>query len=295
MHRGLKMTGLSVEPLSAVDYLDMSYLFVQSSNLAVFSNDGALLKANPGFASITGCSLAELEGLRIESMFKQSGLADICQKLQNEMVRDVWSGPLNMQIQGRPDLDVFAHIGYCRKASRYYMQIYPLPARVPEDESWKRLAFSDELTGLPNYRKFREDAKLKMQNCRTSAFALIFIDIDNFKEINDQHGHMAGDRVLKESAKRLSDILAGKGAPYRKSGDEFLLILDEIQDMAEMELRIQRGFYRPFDIGNCHIHVQISMGTSIYSEIYTTVDMHVDAADQAMYRLKNMRKSVRAK
>ena len=98
-------------------------------------------------------------------------------------------------------------------------------ARIAEQRA-QELAYRDALTGLQNRRALTERLDgLRLQNGGRGTFALLILDLDLFKAVNDVHGHPAGDRLLKRVAQRLEDVVAGLGTPYRLGGDEFAIIL----------------------------------------------------------------------
>jgi c-di-GMP phosphodiesterase Gmr len=129
-------------------------------------------------------------------------------------------------------------------------------------------AYYDELTGLPTRRVIEHRVNsLLRQKVASSRFALAFLDLDNFKHINDYYGHGIGDALLTEVAKRLSLSLRATDILSRISGDEFLLLLNPVHDEREVaeyiEFMVQR-LKAPFFIGQSEIFASISIGVSLY-------------------------------
>src|SRR3977135_522317 len=161
-----------------------------------------------------------------------------------------------------------------------------------------RSAYYDELTGLPMRRVTEHRANgLLQQSEQHSRFALAFLDIDNFKHINDYYGHGIGDALLVEMAKRLGLDLRESDMLSRISGDEFLLLLNPIQSEHEVEEYIRSTLERlraPFFIDGSEIFASTSIGVSLYPEHGRSYDMLRQNADIAMYRVKSHGKGAAA-
>ncbi|MGA7803204.1 putative bifunctional diguanylate cyclase/phosphodiesterase [Bradyrhizobium sp.] len=155
-----------------------------------------------------------------------------------------------------------------------------------------RSAYYDELTGLPTRRviEHRANVLLKQQNDDGGRFALAFLDIDNFKHINDYYGHATGDALLAAFAKRLGRELRDSDMLARISGDEFLLLLSPIQSMHEVKDFIEATLHRlsaPFFIDGSEIFASTSIGVSLCPDHGNSYDILCQNADLAMYRVKN--------
>lgn len=159
-----------------------------------------------------------------------------------------------------------------------------------EEELFRR-AYYDELTDLPTRRVIEKRVgDIIGHSGETSHFALAFLDIDNFKHINDYYGHSVGDALLVQFAKRLALDLRGTDMLSRISGDEFLLLLNPIQSQQEvaeyLELLVQR-LRAPFFIDGSEVFASASIGVSLYPEHGRNYDALHQNADIAMYRVKN--------
>jgi c-di-GMP phosphodiesterase Gmr len=154
-----------------------------------------------------------------------------------------------------------------------------------------RSAYYDELTNLPSRRviEHRANGLLERDN-RGGKFALAFLDIDNFKHINDYYGHSIGDALLVELARRLGRDLRESDMLSRISGDEFLLLLNPIQNAAEVAEFIEATLQRlsaPFFIDGSEIFASTSIGVSLYPDHGNSYEVLCQNADLAMYRVKN--------
>jgi cyclic di-GMP phosphodiesterase Gmr len=154
-----------------------------------------------------------------------------------------------------------------------------------------RSAYFDELTGLPMRRVIEHRAQSLIQrDDPATRFALAFLDIDNFKHINDYYGHAAGDALLIEVARRLGLDLRETDMLSRISGDEFLLLLNPIDGEQEVVEYIEATLQRlkaPFFIDGSEIFASTSIGVSLFPEHGRSFDVLRQNADIAMYRVKN--------
>jgi c-di-GMP phosphodiesterase Gmr len=154
-----------------------------------------------------------------------------------------------------------------------------------------RSAYYDELTGLPNRSVIEHRANSLLHRDRPpDRFALAFLDIDNFKQINDYYGHANGDALLIEVAKRLGMDLRESDMLSRISGDEFLLLLNPVQSEQEVTEYIRFTLERlraPFFIDGSEIFASTSIGVSLYPEHGRSYELLRQNADIAMYSVKN--------
>ena len=157
-----------------------------------------------------------------------------------------------------------------------------------------QLAFSDSMTGLANRSAFRcrlDNAMARAKRSR-EPFAVLFIDLDDFKPINDQHGHAVGDHVLIEVGRRLRAAVREYDVVARFGGDEFAIILerlsypDEAQTVAE---RIRDTVSQPICLSAAELRVTASIGIALYPDAGQTAGDLLKAADQAMYAVKRRR------
>jgi diguanylate cyclase (GGDEF)-like protein len=153
------------------------------------------------------------------------------------------------------------------------------------------LAFHDSLTGLPNRRKFVEYFTNEISTNKTGA--VILLDIDDFKKINDTMGHVFGDRVLEAIAKRLLGMVNNQIFISRFGGDEFLILIeyDNLIELNSYVKDICNIFNDKFQIDHMDMEIRFSMGIALFPEDNTDVDQLVISADLAMYAVKNSGKN----
>lgn len=166
-----------------------------------------------------------------------------------------------------------------------------------EDQLFRQ-AYYDELTDLPMRRVIEHRANKLIASGRLEGrFALAFLDLDNFKYINDYYGHATGDALLVEMAKRIGRDLRETDILSRISGDEFLLLLHPIQRADEVSEFLQAMLDRiaaPFFIDGAEVFASASIGVSLFPEHGATYDVLRQNADLAMYRVKNAGKGALA-
>jgi diguanylate cyclase (GGDEF)-like protein len=156
-------------------------------------------------------------------------------------------------------------------------------------------ASHDGLTGLLNRVGFRAhiDALLDFVRPHNGQIGLLFIDLDDFKEVNDSFGHAAGDEVIRKAAARLGAVTRASDAVARVGGDEFAVVLADIEDDAHVrsaEVRVRMAFVEPFVVGGEQISLSASVGGGLWPEHGPTVTELVRHADAAMYADKARRR-----
>jgi diguanylate cyclase (GGDEF)-like protein/PAS domain S-box-containing protein len=162
-----------------------------------------------------------------------------------------------------------------------------------------RQANYDILTGLPNRMLALDRLKLALAQARRedSLVGVMFLDLDNFKHINDTLGHDAGDNLLVEAARRVSSCLRGTSTVARLGGDEFLVVLPGLTDMdatIQVAQRILSTFEPPYILNNQEVFVTTSIGIAIFPNDSDNSGMLLQHADAAMYQAKNKGKSAYA-
>jgi diguanylate cyclase (GGDEF)-like protein/PAS domain S-box-containing protein len=156
------------------------------------------------------------------------------------------------------------------------------------------LAYHDALTGLPNRTQLEEQLRLDLVRARRSgeAVALLYFDLENFKLVNDSLGHNAGDEVLRETARRVSELVRGGDVLARQSGDEFLLLMhcagvDVAASAARLAAeRIATALERPFEVSGAEFHIGASIGVALFPEHAVDAESLLKRADAAMYQAK---------
>jgi diguanylate cyclase (GGDEF)-like protein len=157
-------------------------------------------------------------------------------------------------------------------------------------------AYFDELTGLPNRGLLFDRLNQSMGLSRRygQKFALLYIDLNNFKNVNDLYGHATGDEVLRHVAERLSGLLRGSDTAARMGGDEFVVLLHQIHDRSDAEsvaCKIARSITQPYHLGEQELHIGASVGVSLFPDDGDSQDNLLRSADMSMYADKGRRRS----
>ncbi len=156
-------------------------------------------------------------------------------------------------------------------------------------EQLAHLAFRDYLTGLPNRTSLFKNAEQQFKDSPEGRIALMFIDMDNFKYINDTIGHLAGDELILLVGKRLTALIDDSKTVYRIGGDEFIVVINHYEDIAEVEnfaKKIVESFGKPFELSNRTINITVSIGIALYPQDGKSIDTLLKCADMAMYEAK---------
>jgi diguanylate cyclase (GGDEF)-like protein/PAS domain S-box-containing protein len=170
-------------------------------------------------------------------------------------------------------------------------------SRLKESEElvWRQANF-DTLTGLPNRRMFydRLEQEIKKAHRSTTPLALIFLDLDRFKEINDTLGHDQGDLLLRQAAQRLLGCVRETDTVARLGGDEFILILNDAGNVEKIGQHILQQLAAPFRLGNEIAYMTASLGITLYPEDAQKPEDLLKNVDQAMYAAKNLGRNRRS-
>src|SRR5882757_1657525 len=207
-----------------------------------------------------------------------------------------WSTPIKAK-DGRV-IGTFAfYFRECRAPSRWHQRIVDacvhLSALAIERKEARaqiaRLAYHDMLTGLPNRAQLRHLIDQAIEGCRDGQnVALLFLDLDHFKDVNDTLGHSAGDELLVELTRRLRARIQPGDILGRLGGDEFVIVLPN-GDPARASLiasEITEALASPLRLGDRQVPISASMGISIYPDSATDIDTLMQQADAAMYKAK---------
>jgi len=160
---------------------------------------------------------------------------------------------------------------------------------IESEERYRELAYNDTLSGLPNKRSLIEALARFTEENKRAAAALLFLDLDNFKYINDTMGHSIGDQLLAAFGERIAGLARPRQDHYRFGGDEYVVFLRDIatkQDVLDLAERMLQALKEPFSLQGSLLHVSVSIGIACYPENGTTADELLQKADVAMYRAK---------
>ncbi|MFW6223907.1 MAG: EAL domain-containing protein [Spirochaetota bacterium] len=175
----------------------------------------------------------------------------------------------------------------------YVFVLTDMRGRKRAETEMRRLAYQDPLTGLPNRTAFGEQLDRLLGSSRRQDdrdhWALLFLDLDDFKDINDRFGHAAGDTILTRTAARLRDAIRRTDHCYRLGGDEFLVVVTNVKDdveVAKVAAKIVEHISRPQSIDNYEMRLGVSVGITVYPHDGRDRERLLANADIAMYAAK---------
>ncbi|WP_017470742.1 sensor domain-containing protein [Amphibacillus jilinensis] len=171
-----------------------------------------------------------------------------------------------------------------------------IEARKTYEHELQRLAYHDPLTGLANRRLFntRLEQVISLYERNDNAFAVIMLDLDDFKEINDQMGHDTGDYVIEKLGKRLKQAVREIDTVARLGGDEFIILLPDIESKSDLNHiieRIERTLQAPYRLKELTFNVGVSLGAIMLSQGYISPSFVISKVDQVLYRAKRTGKN----
>ncbi len=182
---------------------------------------------------------------------------------------------------------------HVEEQKRYIAELERVSSELQQShEHFRHAAFHDSLTGLPNRALLTDHLKLSIERARLRRdhlFAVLFLDLDRFKNINDSLGHAAGDQLLNEIARRLETCLRPTDTVARLGGDEFAILLDGLDaqfDAIRVADRVQEELMRPFFLNGHEVYTAASIGITFSNHIYDHPENVLRDADTAMYRAK---------
>lgn len=260
--------------------------------------NGCILSVNPAFTRVTGYQAQEVIGKNSNILSSGRHSSDFYQSLWDSLAtKGVWQGEIwnkrkNNEVY--PEWLTIIDIGDKNDINKTYAAIFSdISDRKIAEQKIENLAFYDELTQLPNRRLLydRLDVALATAHRNHEKLALFFIDLDYFKEINDNFGHRVGDKLLQNLAKRLQDSCKEGDTVARLAGDEFTLLLTEMREIdhiCKVCDRIIEKLRQPYHIEGHTLHITTSIGIAIYPDDGTSEEELLKNADIAMYRAKDI-------
>ncbi|MGD9775054.1 EAL domain-containing protein [Diaphorobacter sp.] len=270
----------------------------ESSLDAIFIADErhAVVRINPGCEQLLGVTTAVVAGLQAASLFAHEHGSDVFMaEVRRAWAQEgFWEGELSLLQRDAKQCPVQLSWVALSDDSGVTVQtigfMRDLTSQRAAQKRIEELAYNDALTGLPNRLLLNRTLAQAIDAARShgQGFAILFLDLDRFKLVNDSLGHPFGDRVLKLVAQRLQDILRQSDALYRLGGDEFVIYLHRA-DAAVAESvarRVLDEMLRPFVLDDMDFTIQCSIGVSLYPQDAEQLDDLIKQADMAMYRVK---------
>jgi len=282
------------------DAMQLSSLVYQTSSEAMMVTDaeGIILTINPAFSALTGYGPEEVIGKtpRILNSGRQDQpfYHDLWQEISTtgHWQGEIWDRRKNGEVYAEW-LTINTSFNEDGSVHRHIALFSDITEKKRSEEMiWKQANF-DSLTNLPNRQMFHDRLKQEIGKAHRSRLklALMFIDLDRFKEVNDTLGHDKGDILLKDAALRLNRCVREGDTVARLGGDEFTVILGELTE-AEGVDRVAQDILaklsQPFKLGSDTAYVSASIGITLYPDDAEDLETLVRSADQAMYAAKSL-------
>jgi diguanylate cyclase (GGDEF)-like protein/PAS domain S-box-containing protein len=274
-----------------------------SIGMALLAFDGRVLQANPALAGLLGLERDELVQRPVQDFLIDEHRAKLAEQF-SAIAREVAEGfALELRCRHRAGGEVWvaAHCSFFSEPASsspcLILQVQDITARRKAEEGLHRLAFHDSLTGLPNRRRFHELLAQAVQRAQREAgwaFAVMFLDFDRFKLINDSLGHDAGDAFLVQVSRRIQDSLRPDDVVARLGGDEFAVLVQHLtveSQAVTLAERMMETLRRPVQVAGTELNTSASIGITFSRFGYTKAEHVLRDADIAMYKAKGAGKA----
>jgi Amt family ammonium transporter len=277
-------------------------LFEYSPQAIIITDiEGIALNINKGFEDLFGYNLQEMKGKYNRHVIVPSDILEEAEAFNNSIRRgqSIHKESYRKTKDGRliPVSVLGYPIGMNQKIENIFYIYEDISERKTFEAELYRQAFYDSLTDIPNRVLFMERLQRSIERRKRRKdyfFAVMLIDLDRFKYVNDSLGHFAGDKLLIEVARRFRQCLREVDTVARLGGDEFAVLLEEIDakaDVIHIARRLQKTAEEPFYIENHHVHISASIGIVVQTKWYSTSENILRDADNAMYRAKEQGKA----
>ncbi len=266
-----------------------------TEGIIICDHNNRIISVNKAFESITGYTESEVMGCNPSIMGSGRHNAEFHRAIWESInTRGAWEGEIWNRRKGGelyPQwLNISRVTGDMGETTHYIGVFKDITQRKLAEEQIERLAFYDVLTNTPNRYLLKDRVNQAIRTSRRShnSFALMFIDLDRFKEINDVFGHEVGDQVLLQVTQRLRELIRETDTLCRLGGDEFALLftnLDKHNAHGRAETLLN-CMSQPFTVGNKELMMSLSVGLAMFPEDGEDYDTLLKNADTAMYQAK---------
>lgn len=280
------------------DQLRLAAKVLEATSEGVFVTDAGLriVHVNPSFSRLTGFDAADVLGHKPSVLASGRHGPEFYAEMWKSIMKDgFWRGEIWDRKKSGELFAVWLNISNVKneqgETSHYFAMFSDITLRKLSEERLNHMANHDSLTGLPNRALFQERLGRALVRAQRNhlVFALLFLDLDQFKQINDNLGHLTGDTLLGEVAERLAATVRHQDTVARLGGDEFVLIIEDINDFrdaATVAQKILGRFGEPFLLNGQPMKVSASIGISLFPGDGSDPGILLHQADEAMYCAK---------
>jgi diguanylate cyclase (GGDEF)-like protein/PAS domain S-box-containing protein len=293
----VKLAGISIERNQTGEALRLAASIYQNTSEAMMITDerNRIIAINPAFTEVTGYG-EEVIGMDPGCLGSGSHDKDFFNKLWSTLNETgAWRGEIwNRRKNGEEFVEwltintIYDSLGQVHRRVSLFSDI--TERKKTDALIWKQANY-DSLTQLPNRRLFtdRLEQGIRIAHRENQHVALLFLDLDRFKEVNDTLGHHVGDELLVEAAKRIKSCVRESDTVARLGGDEFTVILNELHDVSPIGAIAQKiidSLSEPFKLRDEQAYVSASIGVTVYPEDALVAEELLKNADQAMFSAK---------
>jgi diguanylate cyclase (GGDEF)-like protein/PAS domain S-box-containing protein len=255
-----------------------------------------ILTVNPAFVEITGYTRAEVEGRALGLLWAKQRHRELSARIWSAVeARGQWQGEIWIRRKGGELRPVWKNISVVRGADERVVNhvavFSDITAIKDAEERLNYLAYHDPLTDLPNRLLLNDRLSSALERATRSgvSVALLYLDLDSFKHVNDTLGHEEGDRLLQVMGTRIGACVGGTERVARLGGDEFVVIEEDVRDprqAAQVAERILEALSAPVELAGLELRMRASIGISLGPQHGESGEALLKAADAAMYRAK---------
>jgi diguanylate cyclase (GGDEF)-like protein/PAS domain S-box-containing protein len=266
--------------------------------MAIARPDGLILQVNRALCELAGKAESELVGHSFGGLLHSGDVPLLRRKADQVLARPEEAFSMELRVIGADGADIWVALHCAQFADpsgagqALIFQLHDITSRHAAEKRLQHIAYHDDLTDLANRNCFRERLEVAVERSApnpASRFTVLFLDLDRFKVVNDSMGHMAGNLLLSEVARRLLACASPNDLVARLGGDEFAILLEDSPDIdAGMRLaqRVLEALRLPMAINNTELVPAASIGITTSDLGYRTVDEVLRDADLAMYEAK---------
>ncbi len=254
----------------------------------IFDQNNTVMDINPAAAKGFGKTAKKIIGQSFDKAFEP--WENVVSKYRNQI--DLYD-EIELDVKGNRrfmSISITPLRGSSGKYNGRIFTIRDITAQKQQQISLETLAFHDPLTRLANRRKFAEEVKIALEKAEKNGetFAILYFDLNHFKQINDTMGHDTGDEFLKYVAARVASVLRKPDLLARFGGDEFVALLHDCDesDMKSVSKRLLENVHRPFKVGKHTLIADLSVGAAYYPQNGKTLEELLRRADAEMYQAK---------
>jgi diguanylate cyclase (GGDEF)-like protein/PAS domain S-box-containing protein len=269
-----------------------------SIGMAIVSHAGTVLQVNPALCELLACAEEHVVGKPFGAVLHASDAALLERQAAGVVARSRDTFSIELRCRGGIEREIWVSLHCARfddsggAGSGLIYQLHDITSRRRAEGALNHIAYHDSLTDLANRRFFQERLRVAVDRCRADphfTFAVMCLDLDRFKTVNDSLGHPAGDALLNEVARRLRECVRPNDLVARLGGDEFAILVEDVRGpdaVTDLGERVLRALEQPACVADTEVRASASIGITFSTLGYDEPDALLRDADMAMYQAK---------